>query len=279
MTFATQLRAAARLELAEVLRSRWIWFCAIAFVGLGAVLVTVGTRESAIVGFTGSARVLLSFTHALVLALPLLALIAVAPAIQRSRDDGTLELLLSQPLDPRAWFIAVCGVRYLALLAPLAATLVGLGVWGQLAHGDPMPWGFVGRCLAVSASLLFAFVGIGATISVFVRNPARIITYLVLAWAAGIALLDFGLIGLMLTWRLEPHAVFTLAAVNPVEAARLGLLSYLEPDLATFGPVGFYLATKIGGATLFALGVAWPAVLGALTSFVAYLGFARTDRI
>lgn len=279
MSLARELRAAARLDLAEVLRSRWIWFCVATYVVLGGVLLTVGVRESSILGFTGTSRMLLSFSHALILVLPLIALMALAPAVQRAREDGSLELLFSQPLSPGAWFFAICAVRYLALVVPLAAVMVGLGVWGQLVHGDPVPWAYIGRSLAVSASLLCAFAGIGAAISVFVRTPARVITYLVLAWALGVALLDFGLIGLMLKWHLDPHAVFTLAVMNPVEAARLALLSHLSPELSTFGPVGFYLANRVGPGALFALGVVWPAVLGVGAWTIAYLGLRRSDRI
>ena len=279
MSFGRQLRAAARLDFAEVLRSRWIWFCVATYAILGGVLLTVGVRESSILGFTGTSRVLLSFSHALILVLPLIALMALAPAVQRAREDGSLEMLFSQPLSPGAWFLAVCGVRYLALVVPLAGVMVGIGVWGQLVHDDPIPWQYIGRSLAVSASLLLAFAGIGAAISVFVRNPARVITYLVLAWALGVALLDFGLIGLMLRWRLDPHAVFTLAVLNPVEAARLALLSHLQPELSTFGPVGFYLANRVGGGALFAIGVVWPAIVGLGAWTIAYLGFRRSDRI
>ena len=279
MSIARQFRASARLDFAEVLRSRWIWFCTGTYLALGGVLLVVGLRESSILGFTGTSRVLLSFSNAMLLALPLIALMALAPAVQRARDDGSLELLLGQPLSPGVWFAAICTVRYLALVVPLAAVMVAIGAWGQVMHDDPMPWQFIGRSLAVSSSLLLAFAGIGAAISVFVRNPARVITYLVLVWAAGVALLDFGLIGMMLKWRLDPHAVFTLAVVNPVEAARLAMLSDLQPDLASFGPVGFYMANRVGPTTLFALGVAWPAVVGVVSWTVAYLGFVRSDRI
>ncbi|HRC58348.1 MAG TPA: ABC transporter permease subunit [Kofleriaceae bacterium] len=279
MSIAVELRAVARLDFAEVLRSRWIWFCVAAYLVLGGVLLTVGVRESQIMGFTGTSRMLLSFAHALILLLPLLALMALAPAVQRARDDGSLELLFSQPLSPAAWFLAVCGVRYLALVVPLALVMAALAAWGQLVHGDPVPWAFLGRSLAVSAALLLAFTGIGAAISVFVRSPARVITYLVLTWALSVALLDFALIGLMLRWRLDAHAVFVLAVANPVEAARLALLSSLQPELAAFGPVGFYLANRIGSGALFALGVAWPALLGLCAWGVAYLGFRRSDRI
>lgn len=279
MTALAQLRAAARLDAAEVLRSRWLWFCLVTYAVVAGVLMTVGMRESSVLGFTGTSRLLLSFSHALILVLPLIALMALAPVVSRAREDGTLELLLSQPLSPGAWFVAVCVVRYVALVVPLAAVMLGVGLWGQLAHGHAVPWTFVARSLLVSAALLLAFAGIGSAISVFVRSPTRVITYLVLAWALGVALLDFGLIGLMLRWRLDPHAVFTLAAINPVEAARLALLSDLQPELSAFGPVGFYLANRVGGSALFALGVAWPIVVGLGAWAIAYLGFRSSDRV
>ncbi|CAN5881802.1 hypothetical protein BH11MYX3_BH11MYX3_18940 [soil metagenome] len=279
MSLGIQLRAAARLDLAEVLRSRWIWFCVATYAVLGGVLLTVGVRESSILGFTGTSRVLLSFSHALILLLPLIALMALAPVVQRAREDGSMELLFSQPLSPGAWLVAVCGVRYLALVIPLAAVMLAIGLWGRLFHGEPIPWPFLGRGLAVSASLLLAFAGIGTALSVFVRNPARVVTYVVLTWALGVALLDFGLICLMLRWRLDPHAVFTLAVMNPVEAARLAMLSHLQPDLSTFGPVGFYLANRVGGSALFAIGVLWPALVGLGAWTIAYVGFRRSDRI
>lgn len=275
----TAALAIARLDVAALRRSRWMWFCLATYLVLGVVLVTAASRESSILGFTGTSRVLLSFCHALLLALPLIALTATAPVIQRAREDGSLELLLSQPLSPGAWFVATYGVRYLALVVPYALALVGVGVWGQLAYGDPIPWAFVARALAIGAALLFAFSGIGAWISAQVRDAARVITYLVVAWALAVALLDFGVIGVLLRWRVNPHAVFALAIANPVEAARLALLGHLQPDLATYGPVGFYLANRVGAGALFAIGVAWPAAVGALTGALAYRTFKRSDRV
>jgi hypothetical protein len=104
-------------------------------------------------------------------------------------------------------------------------------------------------------------------------------TYLILFWVAGVALLDFGLIGLMLGWELNPRAVFLIAALNPVEAARLALLSAAEPDLATLGPVGFYLSNRVGATGLLAWGVAWPLAFGCAVWGLALRWFRRSDLV
>ncbi len=279
MSFARQVAASARLDLAEVLRSRWLLFCAGAYLLLATVFVLVGLRESSVLGFTGMSRVMMSMCHALLLLLPLLALTATGPVVGRARDDGSLELLFSQPLGRAAWFVGVSLTRYAVLVLPLAALMLGLGLYGQLAHGQAVPWGWMGRAVLISAALLAAFSGIGLLISTLVRNPARVTTYVILAWALGVALLDFGLIAVMLRWRLDAHAVFTLAALNPVQDARMALLSGLEPDLATMGPVGFYLSNRIGADALYVLGLLWPGLVGVGTWTAAYAAFRRSDLV
>ena len=91
------------------------------------------------------------------------------------------------------------------------------------------------------------------------------------------ALLDFLLIGVMLQWRLNPQSVFVLAALNPVEASRLALLSSAEPTLSVLGPVGFYLTHRVGSASLLLLGVLWPAALGTAGWWLALRRFRRQD--
>jgi ABC-2 type transport system permease protein len=274
-----ELVSVARLELADVARSRWLLVCLGLYALLACVFVLVGLRESSVIGFTGMGRVLFSLCHALVLLLPLLALAVTGQVVNRARDDGELELLMSQPVRRSCYLAAVTAVRFLALALPLAVLLVGVGVIGRLVWDQPIPWSFVGRAAAVSCALLWAFVALGVATSVHVRSAARAMTYVILFWAAGVALLDFALIGLMLSWRLQPQAVFLLAALNPVEMARLALLSGAEPDLATLGPVGFYLSQELGARALFALGLAWPITFGAAVWGVALRTFRRGDLV
>lgn len=271
------LAALARYEADDVLRSRWLLFCGLIYVALAAVFVLVGLRESVVLGFTGMSRVLLSFCHVLVLLLPLLALTATAQRVGAARDSGALEVMLSLPVSRGSYLGSLLVVRYLALTLPLILIVIAMAILGRVAFGQEIPWAFVARTLALSASLIWAFCGIGLLISVVVRSGTRALLVLLSTWAAGVALLDFTLLGLMLQWRLPPRLVFGLAAMNPVEASRVALLSSVEPELASLGPVGFYMSTRLGPDALLAFGILFPLVLGTLCARLAYVRFRNSD--
>ncbi|MGM0575844.1 MAG: ABC transporter permease [Myxococcota bacterium] len=273
---ARAVGAVARLDLSEVLRSRWMGFALVVYALLAAGFVFVGLRESSIVGFTGTGRVLLSFSHALLLLLPLLALMATGQVINQARSAGALELLLSQPVGRWDYFVGVSVVRLAMLLVPLVVVTVVVGLVGQ-SFGQAFPWAFVGRALGVGASLLVAFVGIGMLVTTLVASQARAILAVLVIWLLSVALLDFALIGVMLQWRVPPRLVFVLAAINPVEAARLALLSAADAELALLGPVGFYLSNNLGPAALMALGLAWPSLVGATCWALGGTAFRRGD--
>jgi len=274
-----ELAAVARLDLGEVLRSRWLLLCLLLYALLGGVFVLVGLRESSVLGFTGVGRVLFSLCHALVLFLPLLALLATVQAVNRARDDGSLELFLSHPIGRSAYLTGVTAVRLAALALPLALVMLALAAEGAIVHGQTIPWDFFGRAISVCVALLVAYVGVGLATSVLVRHPARAMTLVFLIWTVSVALLDFAGIALLLQWRMPAPAVFVLAVANPVQAARMALLASAEPTLATLGPVGFYLANHVGSDALFAFGIAWPALVGIGAWGVAWWAFRRGDAV
>ncbi len=279
MRALADLAAMARLDAAELTRSRWPWICGALYVALAGAFLWFGARESGVVGFTGMGRVLFSLCHALVFFLPLLALGVTGQVIGRAREDGSLELWMSLPVRRGSYFAAITGVRALALIAPLLAVFAALALASRVLFAQPVPWHFLARSASISAALLLCFCAIGVAISAAARTTARALTYWMLAWLASVALLDFGVIALLLQTPLPPRLVFALAALNPVESARLALLSAAEPDLATLGPVGFYLANELGAGLLFALGVAWPLAFGALVLALAWRAFGRDDLV
>lgn len=277
--FHREVYAVARLELAEVIRSRWLAFTLVTYALLGAGFVFLGMRESMVLGFSGMGRALLSMIHALLLVLPLLALTATGQVISRARDDGTLELLFTHPVRRSAYFLAVSLTRYLALVVPLAVMLLVLAMVGRFLFQQQMNWAFVWQSLNLGAALCAAFVGVGMAVSTVVRSQARAVTTVLTLWFAAVLVVDFGLVGLMLQWRLNPETVFLVASLNPVQAARMGLLSGASSDLSVLGPVGFYLSTRFGPTFLYALGVLWPWAVGASCGVAATLHFRSADLV
>jgi ABC-2 type transport system permease protein len=269
--------AVARLDFAEVSRSRWLAFALGVYVLLASVFVMVGLKESTVLGYTGTSRVLLSFCHTLVLVLPLLGLSATGLVVNQARATGTLELVLAQPVSRLDYFSAVAAVRFGFLTLPLVIVIGIVALVGQLAFGQAVPWGMLGRAVVISSALLAAFVGLGLLITTTVANQAKAVMVVLLVWLTSAALLDFALVGLMLEWRLPPRLVFALAALNPVEAARLALLSAVDRELSVLGPVGFYLANRLGNSALFAVGVIWPVLVGAASWSFAARWFQKGD--
>lgn len=268
-------RAFFRLELADALRSRWLAFTATVYVVVFGTFVWLGLRESSVLGFTGLSRVVLNVSNAIVIVLPLVSLIATSQTIVRARTTGFFELMLAQPCKRSDWFRALLASRVAIIVGPLVVLLLGTLALG--GGGDETLAPLVARSVLVMVALVWAFVGVGLLVSASARTPERATVYALVVWLVGSALHDFALIGLLLKVRLSPEVVFALAALNPVEAARLAILSGIDPDLSVLGPVGFWLSNTLGPRWTFAIGVAWPASLGAVCSWAAVRRLGKSD--
>ena len=73
--------------------------------------------------------------------------------------------------------------------------------------------------------------------------------------------------------------MFLLTALNPVEAARLALLTGIDPDLSVLGPVGFWIANALGPRATLAVGVAWPFAVGSAAIGLALGRLNRSDLV
>lgn len=283
MTPLSGLRALFQLELAEALRSRWLAFTGAVYAIVFASFVWLGLRESSVLGFTGLSRVVLNVSNAIVLAVPLVALVATSQTIVRARQSGFFELMLAQPVRRSHWFFAIVASRFLVVVGPLVLFLVGVLLVAFISSpptiGDQALLPMVARSLSVSISLAWAFLGIGFWISSATRSAERAIVVALVAWLTASALHDFALIGILLRFRLSPQAVFALAAANPVESARIAILGAVDPDLSVLGPVGFWLANHLGAALSFTIGVGWPALLGSFAMWRAARRLVTSDLV
>jgi ABC-2 type transport system permease protein len=133
--------------------------------------------------------------------------------------------------------------------------------------------------LAVTASLAWAFLGVGLWVSASTRSPERATVLSLVAWLAAAALHDFAIIGALLRTKLAPQVVFALAALNPAESTRIAILSGVDPDLSVLGPVGFWLANTLGSRVALLVGVGWPLALGTFALWRAQRRLDRSDLV
>jgi ABC-2 type transport system permease protein len=273
-------RVLYRLEMADALRSRWAIFIASVYALLFAAFVWLGLRESTVLGFTGLSRVILNLANAVTLAVPLVALIATSQCVVRARQSGFFELILSEPIGRQTWFASAVASRFTLVVGPLALLCVGTLAAGTMidpTDGQLLP--IVLRCLATTAALAWAFTGVGLWISSATRSPERATVLALVAWLAASALHDFALVGVLLQFKLSPAVVFALAALNPAESTRIAILSGVDPDLSTLGPVGFWLSNALGARVAILVGVGWPALLGTWALWRASARLAKSDLV
>jgi len=277
-TAAQPRRAFVRLLLADAIRSRWVAFTACTYALVFGAFIWLGLRESSVLGFTGISRVVLNLANAVALVLPLVSLVATSQAVVRARSSGFFELFLAQPCRRSDWFVALLGSRLLVIAGPLWLLLAAALIAGVL-RGETGLAPLIGRAALVSFSLSFAFVGIGLLLSTLARSGERATVYALLAWLTASALHDFALIGVLLRVHMPPQLVFALAALNPVEAARLTLLGSIDPNLAVLGPVGFWLSNQLGPTLLVTLGIGWPLLLGGMCLITCAQLLRRMDLV
>ena len=270
--------ALARVETHRVLRERWFTGAVVLAVGLSLFFVVIGSRESALVGFTGLGRVLQGVVQASLLFVPALSLLSTTQVVPTSRQQGVLEWILAQPISRRACFHSLFLPRFAAMAGPLVGATALLGaiawVWGQ-----PVPLDQLLQYLGMLVGQALCFTGIGMLIGVWSRTPEQALLHGLAAWMAAVALVDFAVLGILLRWSLPPYAVFVLAGLNPVQAGRIGMLASVDPELGVLGPVGTWMNLTLGSQLTVWYGLVWPIVIGLAALVLARRAFERRDAL
>jgi ABC-2 type transport system permease protein len=265
-----------RLELSDALRSKWAAFACSLYLCMAAAFVWLGLRESSVLGFTGLSRVLLNVTSAVIVVCPLVVLIGTHAAVVRARANGFCELMLAQPVKRSTWFLALLSSRLLILVGPFLLLLLLAAVGAAFLGAEAGMWWIAVKSLAICVALVFSFVGVGLFVSAAAQTTERAMVWALCVFVVTSALHDVLLITALLRTQLPPQVVFVLAALNPSEAARVGILASVDPELSALGPVGFWLANVLGSGNAVALAVLWPALLG---GFAAWRALRRTERL
>jgi Cu-processing system permease protein len=233
-------------ELREAMRGRWFVLASVSFFALSLGLSLLGLAGAQRSGLAGFDRTTASLLNLALVFVPLLTFSVGALGISGELEDGSLALLMAQPVTRAEVFTG----KFLGLLAAIwAALATGFGATGVIvglyAGGNASAFlSLLGLLLAYSASTL----AIGTLLSVTLRSRVRAIGAAFAVWLLFVYVSDLGSIGLAIARGLSPAQLFVLALVNPVEQARVAGTLALTDRLEVLGPVGIFALDHLGQA-------------------------------
>jgi Cu-processing system permease protein len=242
----------AARELREAMRGRWFLVASASFLALSLGLSLLGLAGAQRSGLAGFDRTTASLLNLALLFVPLLTFSIGALGVAGEIEDGSLAMLLSQPLTRAEVFVGkfagLVVAVWIALLFGFGSTGVIVGIYA--GGGDA-------RAFLSLLVLLFTYsastLAIGTLISVALGSRVRAIGAAFAAWLAFVYVSDLGSIGLAIARNLRPGQLFALALLNPVEQARVAGTLALTDRLDALGPVGIFALDHLGAAGVIAL--------------------------
>jgi Cu-processing system permease protein len=239
-------------ELGEAVRGRWFLVASVAFFGLSLGLALLGLAGAQRSGLAGFDRTTASLLNLALVFVPLLTFSVGALGVAGELEDGSLAMLLAQPLTRAEVFVG----KFLGLTAAVwLALLFGFGTTGVIV-GLQSGGGNVSAFLSLLALMgvySAATLAMGTLLSVLLRGRVRAIGAAFAAWLTFVYVSDLGSIGLAVARGLRPGQLFALALLNPVEQARVAGTLALTDRLDALGPVGIFALDHLGAAGVSAL--------------------------
>lgn len=239
--------AFARRDFRDAIASRWfiLYTLALAVLAVGVSFLSLSGVGSH--GFAGFGRTAAGLLNLIMLIVPLMALTAGAGAIAGERERGTLVYLMAQPVSRTQIILG----KYLGLALALVCSLcIGFGVSALVLAWRAGSVGSTDYLMLVlfSAMLALAMLSIGVLISVLSRRSSVATGLALFAWLTLVFLSDLGLMASSIIFRLHVQEIFAIAAVNPLQSFKMGVIVNLNATLDVLGPVGAYASVMLGAS-------------------------------
>lgn len=253
-----------RAETVEIRRSRAVLIFALALLGVTEALLSLGG---------GGPRALVSLLNVVLGLVPVVSAVFAAIHLYAARDF--VELLLVQPVPRRQLY----GGLFAGLALPLAGAVVaGIGLPFLWHGGADVPIGLLALLLGSAALLTVCFAGVGFIAAFRFDDRAQGIGAAVLAWLVLTLGYDAIILFVVSTWGDYPieTPLLALSLLNPVDAARIGLLQQLDAA-ALLGYTGAALERLLGRGWGRALAAAALAAWAVIPAWLGWRVFRRKD--
>jgi Cu-processing system permease protein len=242
----------ARKEIRDAIRNRWFALYTLVFVVLAVALSFVSLAGASSSGHVAFGRTTAGLVNLVCLVVPLMALSAGAQAVAGEQERGTLDYLLSQPVDR----IEVLTGKFVGLSVVLAAALAGgfgVSAGALAASGATAQAGSFATLVALSWILGLAMLAVGLLVSCLSPRASVAGGSAIVLWLALVFLSDLGLIGSSLVFRLNATSFLHVSLVNPLQIFKIAVLSRLHGTLDVLGPAGLYATQRYGAGLIWIL--------------------------
>ena len=242
----------ARREFRDAIASKWFLLYTLAFTVLAVGVSFLSLSGVGSAGFAGFGRTAAGLLNLVMLVVPLMALTAGAGSIAGERERGTLLYLLAQPVSRTQVLVG----KYTGLAAALLCSLcVGFGISGAVLawRAGGVGVGMYALLIGFTALLAMAMLSVGMLISVGSRRTSVATGVALFAWLGFVFVSDLGLMAGSLLFKLRVQEVFGLAAVNPLQSFKMGVVVNMNASLDVLGPAGAYASHTLGSALLWVL--------------------------
>ncbi|GBC99635.1 hypothetical protein HRbin17_02164 [bacterium HR17] len=272
LEFAT-LATIAHKGLHDAKRHRWFVTFTVLFAVVGLALSASGFLSAGTLSVAGFGRTTASLVNFVLLLVPLMGLLLGALSVATEREQGTLEMLLTQPIIPAELLLG----KWLGLAGALAAAVTlgfGLSAFVIAFSATAEQLGSYLTLWLFTLSLGWAHLSVGMLLSVAAPKSSTAVSWALFLWLTVVLLSDLGVLGTAIVLRLSPQSLLWLALFNPAQVFRIAVLRALQGNLELLGATGMY-ATEVFGKALLTFLTALLALWVVAPMLIALWLFAR----
>jgi Cu-processing system permease protein len=247
----TNVRIIAHKELRDALRNKWLLIYTLIFGGLALMLSTLARPEVRFAELASYNRTVTSLVNLVLLFVPLIGLMFGATSLAGERETGVLGYLLAQPVTRMEVLLG----KYSGMAAALfLSLLLGFGAAGLVLaiYGGGERSGYI-LTLVFACLLALAALSLGFMISTLTHKTSTALGAALFVWLLLVFVGDLGLIGTAIVTQMPIETTFLLAALNPLQAFKMGSIYSVQASLEVLGPGGMYATETFGGAFLWLL--------------------------
>ena len=252
------VKTIAKKEFLDSIRDSWILAVAGIFAIISIAISYFGMSSRGQTGLQNFEITITSLMSLVIYLIPLIALLLGYSAISGEREQGSLALLLSQPLTRGEVIVGKFSGLALALTS---ASLFGFGAAGLLImwRVGSDGWLHYVYFLISSIALGLVFLSLGLLISVLSTKKASSAVGAIFLWFFLTFIYDLMLLGFLMVTSKKMNVgwLASLLVLNPGDVFRLANLLHLETLKVTMGLVHLVSPKFMNGGILTLIFIAW----------------------